>query len=223
MKHTKLAVGFIVVAIALILGHLPAGAQEPQANFQWDGVRVKDALAALSRQFQLNFVLPDELGERKITASLVNASPDKAFRTILDAANLTAVDDGGVWRVRDKPEPGASRRAAPQPFGAGPQPVWGAPQPAGGRQFPMGQPPSPFRQMPPQVQRGIGAEAGAAEAGEIPEEWDTKNWVMRVIPIKFVNPYLLGEIFGGYAVTEESYRGGGGGGYGGQSGGYGGG
>ncbi len=203
MRYSKLAV-ICAISGLLVLATVPPSQAQQGANFQWDGVAVKDALSALSRQYQINYSLPDELGQKKISASLVNATPQEALRTILDAANLTAVNDGGVWRIREKAERGGGERAWPQQQGL-PQPVYGGAGAAGYQQ------PVPFRQPPSQVERGVGA---AAEQAAIPEEWDVRNWVTRIIPIRFVDPWLLVDIFGGTAVSEESS----GGGYGGYSG-----
>ncbi len=202
MRYVKLTGVLVVMGMVLIAGNNSVRAQA-RANFQWDGVAVKDALAALNRQFQLNYSLPNEVGQRKITASLVNAAPEEAFRTILDAANLTAVNDGGVWRIRDKPQRAAAgQRTWPQQT----QSTWGQPGMAA---------PVPFRQPPGQVQLGAGAQAQAAE---IPEQWDPKNCVMRIIPLKSINPWLVVDIFGGIGLSEEDYTGGGGGGGGGYGG-----
>ncbi len=209
MRYSKLAVICAISGLLVLAAVTPSQAQQG-ANFQWDGVAVKDALSALSRQYQINYSLPDELGQKKFSAQLVNATPQEALRTILDAANLTAINDGGVWRIREKAERSGGGRAWPQQQ-ALPQPVYGGVGAVGYQQ------PAPFRQPPYEVARGGGL---AAEAAAIPEEWDPKNWVTRIIPIRFVDPWLLVEIFGGTAISEEDSGGGGrgGGGYGGRGG-----
>ena len=214
MKCIKLAT-VLAVAVVLILAQGPVGAQG--ANFQWENVTVNEALAALNRQYQLNYSISGELGQRKFSASLTNATPEQAFQTILKEANLTAANDAGVWRIQEKPERAAAGRGMwgqmpglPQPmYGGG----WGQPG-FGGRQ-----PPMPFRQVPPQVQRGVGPGWPTGITAEDSEKWDPENWVMRIIPLKYIDPYLVTDIFGGSTVGGEQYGGGGRGGYGGYGGG----
>ena len=72
-----------------------------------ESLNVKDALAWLNRQFSLEYSVPDELGQKMVTVSLaplVSVPPLEALRIILEAANLTAVSDGGIWRIREKPD-----------------------------------------------------------------------------------------------------------------------
>ena len=45
--------------------------------------------------------------------------------------------------------------------------------------------------------------------------WNTENWVIRLVPLQFVNPRMIIEMFGGIIIDEAQY----GSGYG-QRGGY---
>jgi len=75
-----------VIVIAVVAG-LPAigYAQQDGGQFsvQWNDVTVADALAALQRQFGIQYALSGELSSRRITLSLDNVTPVQALQQIL--------------------------------------------------------------------------------------------------------------------------------------------
>jgi len=229
-RHTAAYLIVSVVALTLVAG-LPAisYAQQDQARFsvQWKDISVADALAALQRQFGIQYALPSELGSRRITLSLSNVTAAEALQQILSAANLTAVNENGVWHIREAAHTEVGGRTY-RP-GAGTAAVQ----------------PAPYRPAPPGVNVGVAGGAGPPAAGgavsgrplglqpgttglgtsglttlgtqQGVQTYSPEDMVFRIIPLKFVDPYIVTQMFGGGTVG-----GGYGGGYGGYGGGYGG-
>ena len=199
------------------MGITTSGSTQAQERFsvQWKDIAVADVLAALQRQFGIQYVLPSDLGNKRVTLSLTDATPVKAMQEILNAAQLTAVNEDGVWRIRALAQaPAGGRTYRATPTAAIPTAV---------------APPAPFRVGPQSV--NIGAGFGATPAyGALPttaatgfgtagmQQYSPGDFVFRIIPLKFIDPYTVMEIFGGTAVGGDESRGGGSGG---RSGGYG--
>ena len=227
MKYTKSVAVVTMIGIILVLGHVPGHAEEARANFDWENVKVRVALNALKRQYPISYLLDEEIGNTKFSGNLVNATGEEAFRRILSAANLTRVNDGGVWIIREKAAAGG-RTGLAQAAGAV-QPGWGAPTPM------------PMRQPPTQVALGaaVGATAGGfgqaggmtggmgmgMGMGQYGLGWDTSKWVWRIMTPKSIDLTLLGSpIYEGMSGGGMGGGDGGGGGRGGRGGGgYGGG
>ncbi len=213
----------VVVSVVLVLGTVTRGMAQEQHRFsvQWKDITVADALMALRRQFGIQYVLPSDLGKKRIDANLTNATPVEAMRQILSAAQLTAVNENGVWHIRAMAQAPAGGRtyrptattrpataptavAPPTPFRVGPQPVnvggaYGTAQPSYGA--------TP------------GATAtGMTGFGQGMQQYSPEDFVFRIIPLKYIDPYTVLDMFGGQAVGGE----GGGGGSRGSRGGYGG-
>ncbi len=212
MKALKIA-----VAIVFVWGlvHGLAVAQGGQGfTVEWDNTTVKSALEALKRQFGINYVLAAELGEKRITASVTVRSAQEAVQAIAKAAGLTAVNDNGTWRIREARE------------GGGPRPQTGGRAlgvTALGAARPM---PTATRPMVPGL--GTGQPAAVATPGGLgtgvpgTPGAEAAEMILRFVELRFINPYMAVSLFGGYAISEEEFRGGYGGGGGGYGGGYGG-
>jgi len=235
-RHTA---GYLVVSVVVLsmVAGLPAigYAQQDEARFsvQWKDTPFADVLAALQRQFGIQYVVSGELGSRPVTLALTDVTPVQALQKILSAADLTAVNEDGVWHIRE----GAQAATGGRTYR--PTTVGGA----------MVQP-APYRPAPPGVNVGgaggsamprpggtmaggpMGLQPGAAGFGTsglttlgTQQTYSLEDMVFRIIPLRFVDPYIVTQMFGGGTVGGQSGGGGGygGGGYGGSRGGYGGG
>jgi len=213
---------WIVVSVVMLsmVAVLPAigYAQQDGSQFsvQWKDAPVADVLSALQRQFGIQYVLPSELGSRRISLSLSNVTPVQALQHILGAANLTAVNQNSVWHIREIAQaeiggrtyrPGAAAGAAAQP--------------------------APYRPSPLGVNVGglgmsgmsMGLQPGATSLGgtglttlgmqQTLQSYSPADLIFRIIPLKFVDPYIITDMFGGGTVGGDSS------GSGGSQGGYG--
>ncbi len=214
-----------VVAMVLVLAATTSAIAQEQDRFsvQWKDITVGDALAALQRQFGVQYVLASDLGRKRVTLSLTEKTPVEAMQQILNAAQLSAVNQDGVWQIRAIAQASAGGRTyRATPTAATPT---------------AAAPPAPFRVGPQSV--NIGATFGTAPAyGSTSttataatgfgvagmQQYSPEDFVFRVVPLKFIDPYMVLDIFGGTVVGGEGGgggRGGGGrGGYGGGRGGY---
>ncbi len=227
-RYLSYSVLVSIVVLVLVVGVIGVGyaQQEDRFSVQWKDITVADALGALQRQFGIQYVLPAELGSRRITLALTDVTPVEALRQILSAANLAAINEGDVWRIREVAQaqvggrayrPGATTGVAarPAPYRPTPQAVTvGA---AYGATSPTGLTPTPQALTP-----GVGTVPGAVGTTQ---EYSEEDMVFRIVPLQFVDPYIIAEMFRGSVVGGQSgYGGGGYGGYGGGGyGGYGGG
>ncbi len=222
-------VGWIMVSVVVLsmIAVLPTigYAQQGEGRFsvQWKDIPVADALGALQRQFGLQYVLPSELGSRRITLSLNNATVTQALQAILSAANLTAVNENGVWHIREVAEASAEGRTYRPPTmgGAMVQPAPYRPTPPGvnvgdasnlGMPGPVGGVPG----MPMGLQPGaLGTGLTTPGLQGTMQGYSPEDMVFRTIPLKFIDPYVVTDMFGGGVVGGySSYGGGGYGGYG---------
>ena len=196
----------VVVMLVMVLGMPATGAAQEQPRFsvQWEDITIAAALAALQRQFGIEYVLPSDLGNERVTLALTDRTPVEAVQQVLSAAQLTGVNDNGVWHVRKiaqvpagertyRPSataPAAVATGAPAPYRVGPQGVnvgaaFGAPQPAFGA---------------PQPAFGATWAATAAGGPLGLQQYAPEDLVFRIIPLKFVDPWVVTAMFGGYAV-----------------------
>ncbi len=229
-RHTAAYLVVIVsIAVLTIVAGLPAisYAQQDQGQFsvQWKDITVAAALSALQRQFGIQYTLPSELGSRRVTLALTDVTPVEALQQILRAADLTAVNENGVWQIREVVQAEAGGRTY---------------RPTGGAVMAQ---PAPYRPAPPGVNVGVGGAgavgipAGGNAVSGMPlglqpgttglgtsglttpgtqqglQTYSPEDMVFRIIPLNFVDPYIVTQMFGGGTV---------GGGYGGAYGGYGG-
>jgi len=203
-----------LVMVVMVVGVVGVGYAQQQGRFsvQWKDITVVDALAAMQRQFGIQYVLPGELGPRRVTLALTDVTPIEALQKICSAAGLVAINENGVWHIQE-----AAQR---QTGGRAYRPGAAAGATAG---------PAPYRPAPPGV--NVGSAYGATQPGVTGTQplalgtgattsaegttrtYSPEDMVFRTIPLGFVDPYLVSSMFGGGIV------GGGGGGYG--QGGYG--
>ena len=225
-RHTA---GYLVVSVVVlsVVAGLPAigYAQQDDGRFsvQWKDAPVAEVLATLQRQFGMQYVVSGELGSRSVTLALTDKTPVEALQDVLSATDLAAVNENGVWHIREVAQAAAGGR----PY---------RPTATGGV---MAQP-APYRPAPPGVNvggavamprpggtvsggvmgmqpggAGFGA-SGLAATGTL-QTYSLEDMVFRIIPLKFVDPYIVTQMFGGGIVGGQSS-----GGYGGSSrGGYG--
>ncbi|MCK4324799.1 MAG: hypothetical protein KAW89_09735 [Armatimonadetes bacterium] len=231
------AAGYLVVSVVvltMVAGTAGIGyAQQDEVRFsvQWKDAPVADVLSALQRQFGIQYVVSSELGSRRVTLALTEKTPVQALEGILSAANLTAVNENGVWHIREvaqaatggrtyRPTTSGVAMAQPAPYRPAPPGVnvGGAagpamPRPGGAMSGgPMGMQPGGTGLMGGGLATGLGT--GALQT------YSLEDMVFRIIPLRFVDPYIVTQMFGGGTVGGQ--QSGGRGGYGGSRGGYGG-
>ncbi|MCE5237267.1 hypothetical protein LLH23_02100 [bacterium] len=197
MKRT----GFIWLVGCVLL--LSAGTVWAQGKFsvQFDETPLNRVLDAFRRfDPNLQFTLAPNLGDIRITASLVDVTVDAAMGIVLDQAGLRGVKDNGVYQISEKPEAKGERTVRPAPrFTA---PIFSrASTPTEGADVTAGAAP--------------GAATAAAGASSTSEEEDLP---LRLIIIKFADPWDIADLFGGDVIEGGGMSGGGGSG---SSGGYG--
>jgi len=221
-RHT---VGYVVVSVIVIavVAGLPAigYAQQDGGQFsvQWKDITVADALAALQRQFGIQYALSGELSSRRITLSLDNVTPVQALQQILSTAQLTAVNENGVWRIREVAQaetggrtyrPGSAVGVAARPTPYRPTPAGVNVGGAGG--LGMTGPGSGMPGMSMGLQPGTTGLGGTGlttlGTQQTLRTYSPEDMIFRIIPLKFIDPYIVADMFGGGIV------GGGGGGYG---------
>ena len=225
----RYAAGYLVVSVVVLtmVAGLPAIGYAQQdggrLSVQWKDAPVADVLSVLQRQFGIQYALSSELGSRPVTLALTEVTPVEALQQILRAADLAGVNENGVWHIREVAQAAAGGR----PY---------RPTATGGV---MAQP-APYRPAPPGVNvggavamprpggtvsggvmgmqpggAGFGA-SGLAATGTL-QTYSLEDMVFRIIPLQFVDPYIVTQMFGGGIVGGQSS-----GGYGGSSrGGYG--
>ena len=203
MKRT----GLIWVLGCVLLLSVGTGWAQGKFSVQFDDTPLSRVLEAFRRfEPNLQFTLAPDLGDIKITASLVDVTVDAALGIVLDQAGLRGVKDNGVYQISEKPEAKGDRGVRPAP--RFPPPVF------------MNRPTAPGENTDAAAGAAPGAPGTAAAAGA--EEEDLP---LRLIFIKYADPYDLAvELFGGDVVEGGGLYGGGGGGsssgggYGGSSG-----
>jgi len=224
-RHTAAYIVVVVSVVALtIIAGLPAisYAQQDEASFsvQWKDITVAAALGALQRQFGIQYALSSELGSRPVTLALSDVTPVEALQQILRAADLTAVNENGVWQIRAVAQVDAGGRTyRPTDGGVMAQPAPYRPAPLGvnvgvGRDGAMGMPTVgsgvPGRPMGLQPGTTGFGTTGLTTLGTQQgfRTYSPEDMVFRIIPLQFVDPYIIADMFGGGIV------GGQGGGYG---------
>ena len=112
-RHRAGYLAVSVVVLTMVAGLAGIGyAQQDEGRFsvQWKDAAVADVLSALQRQFGIQYALSSELGSRRVTLGLTEVTPDQALQRILSAANLTAVNENGVWHIREVAQAAAGGR-----------------------------------------------------------------------------------------------------------------
>lgn len=184
-----------LVAIALLVATVACAQNQSKFSVQFEGTPLSKVLEAFKR-FDPNFAytLPPGAESKSITAALVDVNVDEALSIVLEQVNLRYVKDNNVYTIRERPEARTTRVDRPMPqYGA---PIFAtrpaAPAAAAGAPVATGDAPG---------------DAGAAGADP------RANLPIRLLGVKYANPALLAELFGGYTIygDETSMMGGGGG------------
>ncbi|MHB8995795.1 MAG: STN domain-containing protein [Armatimonadota bacterium] len=187
----------VMIGVTVLLAIAGVHAQGGKFSVQFDNTplsRVLDAFKRFDPNFQ--FALAPDLGQTGISASLVDVTVDEALQIVLAQAGLQSVKDAGVYQIRQKPEAKGPR--ADRPALRLPPPVF-----INRSVTPGGAPADGAAGAAPAAGSPAAAAAAAAQQERPP---------LRLILMRFEDPSLFGEPYGGAA-------GGGGGGYGGSSGG----
>lgn len=210
MKHFSLA-----LALTVLLGTLAAStvwAQGATFSVQFDNTPLAQVLASFQRlDPTLQYVLPPEFADLKITASLVDLKIETALGVVASQAGLQIIKDGDIWQVRPRNQSAATR--APRPLARTQLPTFIL-RPA--EVNTVGLP------IAPTAQAGQAGQS-AAKTGANGEE---ENPPLRLIMVKYADPADLAWLFGGdvveggglYGTSSDS---GSGSGYGSSGGGYG--
>lgn len=193
-RITSLSLLLCIAALCLATGVF---AQAGKFSVQFDNTPLSRVLDAFKRfDPNLQFSLAADLAETRITASLVDVTVDEALQVVLGQAGLMSVKDAGVYQIRQKPEARGPRSDRPA----------------------LRLPPPVFlnRATTP---GGADVSAGAAPAATKAEtDKEQQNPPLRLIMIRFADPYDLADLFGGSVVEGGGMSGGsgssGGSGYG---------
>jgi len=207
--------GFTALLLSMILCGLAvsgAMATEQAATFSidWADQPLSVVLTTLNKHFGVNYVLPAELGNLRVSANLLNVTPERALRTVVAKAGLLAQLRNGTWMI-SSPNPTVATPAVYAQFP-------GMPGMGGGGTMGMG--PDPSRPgglgMP-----GTGGTLGVGRdrtsrfgamtgtGGYQQDQQGPRNY--QVVPLKRIDPALVADIFGGSVIWGTS---GGSGGYG---------
>ena len=171
-------------------------AEDARFSVQFENTPLTRVLDALKRfDPNLAFSLAPGIGERPVTASLVDVTVDEAMTIIISQSGLTSIKDEGVYEIRERPERSEQRatRAVPS-FAA---PVFNRPT----------------------APTAAGAAPVAPTAAATAEGEEEEKPPLRLIQIKYADPAAISMLFGGPEPIWGDMTGGGGGGYGGTTGG----
>lgn len=192
------SVRIVVCLVGLLVAGMVLAQGAGRFSVQFDNTPLSQVLAALKRfDANLQFSMAPALGERKITASLVDVTVDEALQVVLNQAGLTSVKDNGVYQIREKPSATTGRAERPGTRLAAPVFVNRPTAPGEGT-------------------GGVGVaattQAGAAAAGTrtATGELDLSKLPIRVISVKYTDPGLMAILFGGDIIYGDEVMGGGG-------------
>ena len=202
MRHIR---GFIAIVCLLCLCSTSMVCAQDRFSIEFKDTPLSSVLEMLKRYDKnLQFAMSGNLGDIKVTASLVEVTVDEALQIVLSQAGLMSVKDAGVYQIREKPERRTERAERPAP--RFPAPVF------------MNRPTAPGATTDAAAAAAPGAAAAAPGAEE------EKNLPLRLIIVKYADPADMAYLFGGDVIEGGGMYGGGsggssGGGYGGSSGG----
>lgn len=192
---------FTLICVALLLAVAGAHAQAGKFSVVFDDTplsRVLDTFKRFDPNFQ--FALAPDLADTKITVSLDGVTVDEALQVVLGPAGLMSVKDAGIYQIRPKPEAKGAR--PDRPALRLPPPLF------------INRPATPGASADAAAGAAPAAGAGAAAGAE------KENPPLRMILMRFEDPSLFGEPFGGSAGgSSGGNSSGGGSSYGGNSGG----
>lgn len=205
-----MAKAFIALMLSLVVGVLGTGvalAADPAVTFSidWTNESLAVVLGTLNKHFGINYVLPAELGNLRVSANLLNATPERALRTVVAKAGLVAQLRSGTWMI-SSPNPTV---ATPVAYAQMPgMPGMGMEGPGGGM---MGvDPSSPMGLGMPGMGGGLGAGRGRSSrfgamgtsTRSTLEEEGPRNY--QVVPVRRIDPALVADIFGGDVIYGDS-------------------
>ena len=114
----------ILVCVLGVVMSATVFAQGAKFSVDFNKTPLSQVLEALKRfDPTLQFSLPQDYADVKITASLVDVTVDQALQMVLDQANLMSIKDNGVYQIREKPEAHVERGDRP-PTQLPALPVW---------------------------------------------------------------------------------------------------
>ncbi len=206
--------GFTALVLSMILcGLVISGAMatdEPATfSIDWADQPLSVALTTLNKHFGVNYVLPAELGNLRVSANLLNVTPERALRTVVAKAGLLAQLRNGTWMI-SSPNPTVATPAVyaqmPGMPGMGP----------GGMMGPNPSNPAGLGRPGTGGTLGVGRDrtsrfgAMTGTSGYQQDQQGPRNY--QVVPLKRIDPALVADIFGGSVIWGTS--GGGDSGYG---------
>jgi len=195
--------GLIALLAAIAVSCLACGAAlaaDATFSIDWANQPLSVVLDTLNKHFGVNYVLPAELGNRKVSANLMNVTPERALKTVVTKAGLLAQLRSGTWMI-SAPQAGPAVANAYAQMG----PEMGGP---GG--FPgMVAPPDPSMAGglgAPGMGAGFGGGrtgrtgrfGGQAGTQSTQEQEGPRNY--QIVPVRRIDPALVADIFGGDVI-----------------------
>ena len=175
----------VVTALACLLMAGAAFAQgEQKINVQYAGTELGKVLETFKRfDPAFAYTLPPGYENKAITAGLVDVTVEEALTIVLDQVGLRFFKDNNLYSIREKAERGGGR---------GERPITTA----------YGTPVITTRPTQPTAQAGGAASTASGEKKEGEDE--RANLPIRLVKVRFADPALLSDIFGG-DVIEGGY------------------
>ncbi len=199
-SQTRIVAALITVLACLLMAGAALAQGEQKINVQYAGTELGKVLETFKRfDPAFAYTLPPGYESKAITAGLVDVTIEEALTIVLDQVGLRFFKDNNLYSIREKTERGGGRVD---------RPITTA----------YGTPVITTRPTQPTAQAG-GAAASTATGEKKEGEDERANLPIRMIKVRFADPALLSDIFGG-DIIEGGYGGGSGGGYGSSSGGY---
>ena len=189
-SQTRIVLALIAVFACLLMAGAALAQGEQKINVQYAGTELGKVLETFKR-FDPSFAytLPPGYENKAITAGLVDVTIEEALTIVLDQVGLRFFKDNNLYSIREKAERDGGRVG---------RPITTA----------YGTPVITTRPTQPTAQAGGAASTATGEKKEGEDE--RKNLPIRMIKVRFADPALLSDIFGGDIIE---------GGYGGTSGG----
>jgi len=219
---TKKQVVWVVLAGLLLLCGAVGSvwAQGARFDINWDNQTVGSALEQLQRAFGIQYNLPGDLADKRVTVHRRNVTVAEAIQELAKAAGLRVMTDpNGTFIFQAAQAPAAAQPA----WGQQPQNPWAAlgATPYGGAPMPQ-RPGQPWVQpqlpgaavpgMPAQPGMGMGMQQPGMLATPFGAQLNPEDMTLRVLELNRMSPELAAMLFGGQAIYDEG--GGGDSGYG---------